>query len=131
MIAVIGIMACVSVAVGVIIGGGIAAVGTGYAIYNGERSSAQAEDIANKQRAMQEQAQTKAENRAKAMKLVQERQAASSLLKTQQAVGGSIMLNEILAERAELKANRTRMENSINKPSQKLSHDMGTPQQKI
>ncbi|MFA5811307.1 MAG: hypothetical protein WC956_03140 [bacterium] len=109
MLGLVGIMGCVVmiVAAGVGVLVGVAGLKMSY------DAKVEAAENAEVMKVQQQQAEQKAENRSKAMKLAQDRQANSSLLKSQQLTGGSIMLNEVRADRAQLKANRTRMENGL------------------
>lgn len=128
MIAVIGIMGCIyAVAIGAVIAVGAIVTST---VVSVEQKNAM-EDAANKQRQQQDAANLKAENRAKGLAALQSRTNASNELKTQQAVGGAVLLQQLLSDDENKKANRLRAENGLTSTSGKPDYSYGSPSKVI
>lgn len=127
-IGILGILGCGLVAAGLIITG-VATAGSMYLSYKSNKEAAEA---AEKQAQLQQQAIDKAENRAKADKIIQKRLAAKNTLKAQQTVGSSIAYEKLLAERSRRKAAKTNAElgdkdGSSFKKAQFKDYSKGTP----
>jgi hypothetical protein len=122
MIAVIGILSCVTYA-----GIGIAVASVVTTTVLTVKGQQDAKDAADRNEQRQDAANKKAEDRAKGLARLQSYRNASDELKTRQSVGGSILLQQLLSDENNKKANRLRAENGLTSNSNKPNWNYGAP----
>jgi len=105
LIGTIGVIGCISAIAAV-----VSVVGTAVTVGVTCAANAEAQDAAERQERLQEEAMQKAEDRAKADKVIQKKLVARNLLKARQSVGTSIAYEKVIAARARREAAKTNAE---------------------